>query len=180
MDFSDAVRGRRSIRAYQPRDVPATEIEELIDLARYAPSSMNGQPWHFVVVRDAGIKRRLADIKNRFCPAAKQVYRADFLVQAPVILVLCVDRLRSYGREFENGMLASSIILIGAHSRGLGSAFLTAFNRNEPGLAEEIKQALDIPQGIEPVAILPVGYPDEFPGAKALRPLTELVHDERF
>jgi len=45
MDLDEAIKGRRSIRKYKSKDVPDSVVEDLIDLARHAPSSMNGQPW---------------------------------------------------------------------------------------------------------------------------------------
>ena len=60
MEFGEVVRGRRSIRSYHERGIADSDIKQLIDLARYAPSSMNGQPWHFVVVKNQQIKNALA------------------------------------------------------------------------------------------------------------------------
>jgi nitroreductase len=80
MEFDEAVKGRRSIRKYGNRRVEDSLIEEILDLARYAPSSMNGQPWTFMVIRDDAIKRKLVQIKNKYCPIEKQEYRADFLL----------------------------------------------------------------------------------------------------
>ncbi len=180
MEFSKVVKGRRSIRKYQDRIVRDSEVERLLDLARRAPSSMNGQPWHFVIVKDDKTKRALTEIKNRFCPAEKQAYAADFLRTAPVIIVVCVDKSRSFGREIENGMLATSIILLGAQSRVLGSVCMMAYNSNEPKLSEEIRKELNIPYGIEPVSILPLGYPNEISKPKELRPFKEIIHIEHF
>jgi len=60
---------------------------------------MNGQPWYFIVVRAENTKEQLAEIKNRYCPMEKQNYRADFLQKAPVIIVVCVDKQKSYDRK---------------------------------------------------------------------------------
>ena len=56
MEFAEVLKGRRSIRSYQDRSLSDPDVERLIDLARHAPSSMNGQPWHFVVVRNQQTK----------------------------------------------------------------------------------------------------------------------------
>ena len=87
MEIDKALRGRRSVRKYQSRDISNSVIEELLGLAICAPSSMNGQPWHFIIIRDKKIKEQLVEIKNRYCPVEKQDYKADFLRQAPVIIV---------------------------------------------------------------------------------------------
>lgn len=174
------VEGRRSVRRYQDRAIPDSEVEMLVDLARHAPSSMNGQPWHFVIVKDDKTKAELAEIKSRFCPPEKQAYQADFLRKAPLIIVVCVEKNRSFGREMENGILAASIIMLGAHSRGLGSVYMSAYISDEPKLSEAIRKKLGIPEGFAPMSILPLGYADEIPQPKELRPLKEIIHFEQF
>jgi nitroreductase len=180
MEFSSAIKGRRSVRKYQDRAIPDSEVEVLVDLARQAPSSMNGQPWHFVIVKDDKTKAALAEIKNRYCPPEKQAYQADFLRKAPLIMVICVENNRSFGREMENGILAAAIIMLAAHSRGLGSVYMSAYAAEEPKLSAAIRSALGIPEGFAPVSILPMGYPDEIPQAKELRPLKEIMHIDYF
>jgi nitroreductase len=180
MDVSIAVKGRRSVRKYQNRAIPDSEVEFLIDLARHAPSSMNGQPWHFIIVKNGKTKAALVEIKNRFCPPEKQAFQADFLLKAPLIIVVCVKKNRSFGREIENGILAASIIMLGAHSHQLGTVYMSAYISDEPKLSEAIRKELGIPEGVAPVSILPLGYPDEIPQPKELRPLQEIIHFDQF
>ena len=180
MELEKAIKERRSIRKYHKRAIPNSVIEELLGLARYAPSSMNGQPWHFIIIKKDSAKKKLASIKNRYCPEEKRMYRADFIRDAALIIVVCVDKERSFDREIENGILASSIILFGAHSRGLGSVYLSAYSADEPGISSEIRQILGIPSNVDPISIIPLGYPDEKPKPKELRPLNDLIHHERF
>jgi nitroreductase len=141
---------------------------------------MNGQPWHFVIVKDDKTKSALVNIKNSFCPPEKQAYQADFLLKAPLIVVVCVEKNRSFGREIENGLMAASIIMLGAHSRGLGTVYMSAYISDEPKLSEAIRNALRLPEGFAPVSILPLGYPDEIPQPKELRPLKEIIHFDPF
>jgi nitroreductase len=141
---------------------------------------MNGQPWHFIIVRNEKTKAALAEIKNRFCPPMKQAYQADFLRKSPVIMVVCVEKNRSFGREMENGILAASIIMLAAHSRGLGSVYMSAYVAEEPKLSAAIRKELGIPEGFAPVSILPMGYPDETPQPKEVRPLKEIIHVGKF
>jgi nitroreductase len=180
MELEDTIRGRRSIRAYQKRDIADSVIEEILDLARHAPSSMNGQPWHFIVVKDEEAKRSLAEIKNRHCPVEKKAFRADFIRGAPVLLVVCVDRGESYDRGIENGLLAAAVILLAAHARGLGSVYMSAHKADEPTVAEEIRRALGIPGHLDPISLLPLGYPDERPGPKQMKPLKDMISHDAF
>ncbi|HYC23365.1 MAG TPA: nitroreductase family protein [Candidatus Bathyarchaeia archaeon] len=175
---------RRSVRSYQDQEVPVALVRDLLDLARRAPSSLNGQPCHFFVLRDAARRRRLAEIKNRHCPPEKKEYPADFLALAPVVVVVCVERRRSFGRELENGILAAAFLLLAAHARGLAGVYLSAYPSGERpgeragdrGLAAEIRALVALPEGLVPVAIVPLGYPAAVPPAKVLRSLEEIVH----
>lgn len=180
MTVDEAIKTRRSIRKYQDKPVSESDVSHLLDLARYAPSSMNGQPWHFIVIREYKIKKEIAEIKNRYCPVEKRSYEADFLETAPVVIVICVDIEHSFGRDLENSVLAAANLLLVACATGLGSVYLSAYTADEPKLAEEIERTLNIPKNIKPITIIPLGYPDEVPLPKALRPLKEMIHLERF
>ena len=180
MEFREVLTGRRSIRKFRERMVPDSEIEALVDMARHSPSSMNGQPWHFVIVRSPESKASLAEIKNHFCPPEKKMFRADFMRTASFIMLICVEKERSYGREIENGVLAASHVMLAAHSLGLGSVYMSAYIPEEPQLAETLRKQFAIPETLMPVSILPIGYPDEIPKPKELRPVKEIIHRERF
>lgn len=180
MDFDGVVKSRRSIRTFRPDPVPKADVVALVDLARHAPSSMNGQPWHFVLVASDEKKARLVEIKNRYCPPSKQDYRADFLRTAAWVVVVCVDRERAQGRGLESAVAATTILLLAAHQRGLGSVFMTAYTPDDAGLSNEIRALLHIPDGIEPVTLLPIGRPAETPTSKYLTPLESMIHVETF
>jgi nitroreductase len=180
MEIDKALRGRRSVRKYQSRDISNSVIEELLGLAICAPSSMNGQPWHFIIIRDKKIKEQLVEIKNRYCPVEKQDYKADFLRQAPVIIMLCVNKQKSFDREIENAVLAAANLMLGAYSQGIGSVYLSAHRIGEPNISREIRQILNIPENIDPITLIPLGYPDEIPQTKNLVPLEKTISYETF
>jgi nitroreductase len=180
MELAEAIKGRRSIRKYQNRDIPDAMIRELLDLARYAASSMNGQPWNFIVIREEKTKNSLIKIKNKNCPQEKSMYRADFIKNAPVIIVVCVDREKSFDREIENAVLATANILLGAFSKGLGSVYMSAYRRGDSSLSDDIRDVLGIPDHVDPITIIPLGYPDESPEPKQLVGLEEVIFHENF
>jgi nitroreductase len=180
MEIDKTIKGRRSIRRYQDRDIPNSAIKELLGLTIHAPSSMNGQPWHFIIIRDKKIMEHLVEIKNKYCPLEKKEYKADFLRKAPVVIAVCVDKEKSYEREIENGVLATANLMLGAYSRGLGSVYLSAYRIGEPGISREVKRVLNIPQHIDPITIIPLGYPDEIPEPKPVGPLEEMISYESF
>ena len=173
MDVLEAIKGRRSIRAFKNRDVPAEIVEKLIDAARWAPSAGNIQPWEFIIVRKPKIKRRLVEA------ALDQV----FIEEAPVVIVVCANEVRSsqgYGVRGEtlyciqDTAAAIQNIHLTAYSLGLGTCWVGAFRE------EETREILKIPYGIRPVAIIPVGYSAEAPTPRMRKSISQIVHYETF
>jgi nitroreductase len=173
MDVFEAIKGRRSIRAYKAVDVPEETVEKLIDAARWAPSAGNIQPWEFIVVRNPEIKRRLA------AAALGQ----SFIEEAPVVIVVCADEERSargYGVRgrtlycIQDTAAAIQNIHLAAYALGLGTCWVGAFRE------DEARRILGIPEGIRPVAIIPVGFPAESPAPRSRRPLKQIIHYEKF
>jgi len=173
MDVLEAIRGRRSIRAFKSKKVTQETVEKLLDAARWAPSAGNIQPWEFIVVRKPEIKRALAEA------ALDQT----FIEEASVVIVVCANENRSFQGYGMRGKTlyclqdtAASIqnILLTAYSLGLGTCWVGAFSE------EEAREILKIPQGVRPVAIIPVGYPAETPPPRNRRPISQMFHYETF
>jgi len=179
VNLQDAIRQRRSIRKYGEHRVKEAIVRRLLDLSRYAPSSMNGQPWHFVVVRHSATKRALVRIKNRYCPPKKKAYSADFLKDATIV-VICVEKERSHGRAIENGVMAAAMFMLAAQGCGLGTVYMSAQQKGKPALKKEISRLLRLPNSILPIAIIPFGYPAEVAQKKEIRELKEITHFEHF
>jgi len=173
MDVFEAIKGRRSVRAFTNQPVSSEEITKLIDAARHAPSAGNIQPWEFVIVRDPKIKRGLS------AAALDQT----FIEEAPVVIVVCANQLRSRSRYESRGVnlyclqdtaAATQNMLLAAYALGLATCWVGAFQE------EEARKGLNIPSGVRPVAIIPIGYPAEKPMSRSRRPLSEIVHYETF
>ena len=169
----EAIKGRRSIRAFKSQNVPQEVVAELIDVARWAPSAGNIQPWEFIIIRKPEIKKRLVEA------ALGQA----FIEEAPVVIVVCANESRSsqgYGGRgrtlycLQDTAAAIQNIHLLAHSLGLGSCWIGAFKE------EEVREVLKLPQGIRPIAIIPVGYPAEAPPPGNRRPISQIVHYETF
>ena len=173
MDVLEAIKGRRSIRAFKNKNVPQEIVEKLIGAARWAPSAGNIQPWEFIIVRKPEIKRRLA----------QAALGAMLIEEAPIVIVVCANENRSfegYGMRgktlycIQDTAAAIQNIHLVAYSLGLGTCWIGAFRE------EEAKEILKIPQGIRPVAIIPVGYPAEAPSPPSRRPINQIVYYETF
>jgi nitroreductase len=172
MDVFEAMKGRRSIRVFKRRDVSDEDVAKLIDAAIWAPSAGNIQPWEFVIVRKPDVKRRLVEA----------AWDQSF-IEAAVVIVVCANENRSSQRYGERGKslyciqdTAAAIqnIHLAAYSLGLGTCWIGAFKE------QEVKQILNVPQGIRPVAIVPVGYAAESSSPRSKRPMDQIVHHETF
>jgi len=173
LDIFEAIKRRRSIRAYTQKEVPEEDVTRLIDAAGWAPSAGNIQPWEFIIIRNAETKRGLA------AAALDQT----FIEGAPVVIVVCADERRSawgYGRRgttlycLQDTAAATQNMLLAACALGLGTCWIGAFYE------EEVRRILRIPAGVRPVAIIAVGHPAEKPGARSRKALDEIVHHETF
>ncbi len=173
MDVLEAIKERRSIRTFKNEDISAETVEKLIEAARWAPSAGNVQPWEFIIVRKPEIKRKLAEA----------ALNQSFIEEAPVVIVVCADEIRSsqgYGVRgktlycIQDTAAAIQNIHLAAYAFGLGTCWVGAFRE------ERAREILKIPNGVRPVAIIPVGYPAEHPKPRSRRPLNEIVHYETF
>ncbi len=173
MDVFDAIKGRRSVRGYTSEAVSEKDIKKIIDAATWAPSAGNTQSWEFIIIRDVQIKRRLA--------AAALDQR--FIMEAPVVIVVCANESRSsqrYGQRgrslycLQDSAAATQNILLAAHALELGSCWIGAFHEREVG------KILKTPLGVRPIAIIPIGHSAETPRPPSRRPKGSLVHSESF
>jgi nitroreductase len=173
MELMKAIKGRRSIRKFKKQDIAEKTIAQLIEAASYAPSAGNIQPWEFVVVRNPALKKKLSE-------AALNQAQVE---EAPVVVVVCANEKRSsmgYGGRgrtlycLQDTAAATQNILLTAHSLGLGTCWVGSFNE------DEAKESLRAPEGMRPVVMIPVGYPDVTPRQRNRRLLSEIVHYDGF
>ncbi len=170
MECMEAIKGRRSIRKFKDLAVEKEKIEELLNAAQMAPSAGNLQARDFITVSNRIIKQKLA----------KAALGQSFIEQAPVVIIV-VANIERYSRiyksrgEFyaiEDAAACIENLLLSAHSLGLGTCWVGAFDENE------VSELLKIPDKILPVAIIPVGYPDEKPSSPPRIAVSRLVHQE--
>jgi nitroreductase len=154
MNFFQVVFNRCSIRSFQKKNVDDKLIGLILYSATRAPSAGNCQDWEFIVVKDEKIKEEIA------IAALHQM----FIKEAPVVIVVCSDLDRIKLRYGERGEKLYSIqdtaasimiILLAAQALGLGTCWVGAFDE------ERIKEILELPRNLRPLAIIPVGYPKE-------------------
>lgn len=160
------LKGRRSIRRYKSKPVPDELLEQVLEAGRWAPSASNRQPWDFVVVRDEEVRKAVAE------HAAYYFVRWAHVEEAPVIIALCGNARNRIYQQFlhEDIGLAGSQMMLQAAALGLGTCWIGGLDR------EAIGAVLKVPEHIEVVGLLTLGFPDEEPEPPARKSLSEIVH----
>jgi len=183
MDFTEVLKGRRSIRSYQDKPIETEIVKALIDDAVLAPSALNSQPWEFWVILgrervEALSQRAKAWLVEKVAddPAAAAVHQrlhlADphlsLLYHAPALIVIAT---RSLGKQAEEDCcLAALSSMLGARNMGIGTCWIGSV-RPWFNLAAT-KAELEIPEAFSVVAPLVFGYPTEWPDAHGRNPAT--------
>lgn len=168
MDFYEVIRTRRSVRSFSDKAIPDDVLTRVLEAARVAPSGSDRQPWRFIVVKDARLRKRLV-------PAC---HDQPFITTAPVVIAAC-------GRDihFDRGdwmgeysvivdvTIATDHLILAARAEGLGTCWIGSFSD------DEVKAILGVPQGWHVVALTPLGYPkgDAFVEVTGRKPLQEIV-----
>jgi nitroreductase len=153
MDALECIATRRSIRKFLDIPVEFEKIGNVLDAGRYAPSAGNLQDWKFILITDEAMRQNIA----------KACVEQFWIGTAPVMIVVCTEpdkTKRFYGEHGEkysiqNGAAVIQNMQLAAHSQGLGSCWVGAFED------EAIKRLLSIPDNVIVQAIVPLGYPDE-------------------
>lgn len=169
MTFLELAARRVSVRKYKPDPVPQEQLEQVLEAGRLAPSAKNCQPWHFIIVTEP--ERR---------EAVCRAYARDWLASAPVILAVCVEPGVAWNRKDGkcyvdvDGAIAMDHMTLCATELGLGTCWIGAF---DPVIAAE---SLELPRGVELLAMTPLGVPDDEGRPKKRKTMDELVHRERW
>ncbi|MEW6541824.1 MAG: nitroreductase family protein [Bacillota bacterium] len=172
MELAAALRTRRSIRRYTEEQIPDQTLLDLLDLAVWAPSGMNGQPWVFAVVQDKAYMRRLSDQAKAFMltglkdhPKLERYRRImtnpDFnlFYNAPTLVLIYGDtQALTYRYDCS---LAALNLMLAAWDRGLGSCWIGFATATCDTPA--VKEKLSVPPAYQAVAPVILGYPQTVP-----------------
>ncbi len=199
-ELLDLVKKRRSIRKFKPDMVPDELINRILDVARWAPSSANHQPWEFIVVKDETLKQkivaivqdalrdnqRLEDTREEGMQHPSKFHPVEELgfKDAPVFILLVSDpRTRQaqvlaaqQGRQSYISSLANAFLYmhLAATTLGLGSQWVSACY--SPIAQARIKKEVKIPKVYEIYDMFVLGYPDQTPPPRRVRNLEEILH----
>ncbi len=165
----EVIKGRRSVRSFKPDPIPEEYLRLILEAGLWAPSGSNAQPWEFILIRE----KSLIDKIKLFSPG---------LFGDPyALIVLCVNRNRIKRRD-ESGKqialmdiaMAAQNIMLEAYYLGIGSCPIASFNKTA------VKELLDMPDHVDPVLIVSLGYPEGWPEPPKRRPFEEVVHYEKY
>ena len=170
MNLHQIIEKRFSVRNFSNTPVEPEKLNLVLDAGRLAPSAVNFQPWHFIVVQLAENLKKIHEI-----------YPREWIETAPVVIIACSDHSQSWKRKSDGKDSADIDISIAvdhmtlqATELGLGTCWVCNFD------SKKCSELFNIPEHIEPVVVLPIGYPVVFAPEKRRKPLEEIMHWETF
>jgi len=169
MDIYEAIKKRRSVRAYKDKKIDEAVLNKILEAARLAPSAHNSQEYKFVVVKNAAKRKALA----------KAALDQKFIGEAPVVIAavsLNPEHIMTceVPAHAVDVAIALDHLTLAAVEENLATCWIGAFNQ------EEVKRILNIPEKYKVVALMPLGVPNDKPRPKRRKDLKQLVCKEKF
>lgn len=165
MKFSELVEKRYSVRSYTEEAVDDSQLNEILECARLAPSAVNLQPWKFIVVRSEEGRKKVCS-----------TYKRDWIQTAPMFIICCVCHDEAWVRKYdqkEHGnidiAIAAEHICLAATEQGLGTCWVCNFD------AVKCSELFNLPSNIEPAVIIPLGHPADEAKPKTRKAMNEIV-----
>jgi len=156
MNFKELVQKRYSVRSYASQRIEPEKVAYIIECARQAPSAVNYQPWKFFIVRSEEGRQKLG-----------KCYQREWFHKAPLYIICCADHQLSWKRKEDakdyadiDIAIAAEHICLAATEQGLGTCWVCNFD------VLLCRRLFNIPANIEPIVIIPIGYPSQ----NAVRP----------
>ncbi|MBM4048283.1 MAG: nitroreductase [Planctomycetes bacterium] len=164
MDFYEVIKTRHSVRGFKPDAVETAKLDRVLEAARIAPSAANRQPWQFIVVKSKQVREQL-----------KEAYPQQWFYTAPLIICACAKPDEAWKRgDGKNYVdvdvtIAMDHLILAATAEGLGTCWIGAFK------TEAVKRVLNLPAGVEPLAMTPLGYPAAGPRQTSRKELSAIL-----
>jgi nitroreductase len=164
METYEAIRTVLAVRSYQDKPISPEVVGRIVEAGRLTGSSMNKQPWHFIVVEDKATLHRLGELART----------GPYTAQAPLAVVVAVEVDSRF--NISDGSRAIQSMMLAAWSEGVASNWVGFYPMSEIG------PAVGLPANMEVLAVLPLGYPVKAvgKGRKKRKPLNEVASREKF
>lgn len=178
MDTLEAIHQRRSIRSFTDQPVPDELVMQIIEAGTWAASAGNMQAWEFVIVIDPQARRKLVDTTDAGITARDGVFTQEWIMDAPVVIIVCYDVKRMTARYGQKGRKLMTLLdcmgcvanmLLAVTHFGLGACCVIGFD------PDQLKQALPIPKELTPLLLVPLGYPAEHPLPPFRLPVEDVI-----
>ncbi len=158
MEVFDAVRTVLAVRSYKDKPVPPDVMRRIVEAARLSASSMNIQPWHFIVVDDRDMLRKLGEVEKT----------GPYIAQSAFTVVVAMDQTKF---SVSDGSRAVQSMMLTAWDAGIASNWVGFMGPNE------VKPLLGIPENVDVLCAVPFGYPAQAVGRgkKKRKPLSEVA-----
>lgn len=166
MDVYNCIKTRRTVRDFEAKTVSNDLVHKILEAARWAPSSSNTQPWHFVLIDDNEILKSLGTIATQ----------GPFIADAAFAIAIVMEGAFRPGLDAGRAIQQMELL---AWSEGLGTCFV-GFREAEQ--AVKVKELLSIPSELELITVLPFGYRKEAARGKGVprKPMSEIAHRNKF
>jgi nitroreductase len=161
MSLLDIIFNRASVRRYTSEPVSEEVLRNILEAGRRAPSAMNAQPWHFIVVTEPNLKEQLS--KRRW---------TGFMKDVAFVVVGCGEKMNHWSTI--DVAIALQNMVIAAEAQGLGSCWVGDFDQTE------LKEMFGIPDNLHVIAMVSFGHPAEKPAPRDKKSLEEIVHYNKF
>ena len=176
MTAKDCILGRRSIRKFKAEPVSHDVLEEIIEVASYAPSGKHTQITRYVAIEGA--------LKDKIATEATSIFppNGNIIASAPMLIAVTIIKNRSGferdgsfstprgdGWQMFDAGVASQTFCLAAYEKGIGSVILGLFDE------DKVASLINLPEDRELVALIPIGYPDEAPVAPRRKPVEDLI-----
>lgn len=170
MDFIDIAKSRYSCRKYQDKKVEKIKLDKILNAAHVAPTAANCQPQKLIVIQEK--------------EGLEKINKAANTYQAPLVILVCGDKDKAWTRPFDgkkyqdiDTSIVTDHMMLQATELGLGTVWVCYFN------PEVIRSEFNLPDNLEPISILVIGYPDGEPQAsdrhhKTRQPIETIVSYE--
>lgn len=170
MNFLELAANRYSVRSFLDKEVEKEKLLAVLEAGRLAPSAVNYQPVHYIVVTEQEGRRKISEVYNR-----------EWMKAAPAVILVCGNHNTSWkrkdGKDHSDIDVAIAVdhMTLAAVDLGLGTCWVCAFD------AKLCSELFALPEHLEPCVLLPIGYPKGVrPEGTRRKQMNELVSWEEY